>query len=143
MKSIVKRLYEEAPRDWDGDFLSLDDHFKDSAVREYILRQGIGTEIFPECCHGAEVLLTGALYSNPIKFFALYEVMVVNAEGDEQFKSEAIDDDEAQDLAVAFCDGDDIEVARIFGDAAYKYCEDALRDACYWQLPVIKMGYTA
>jgi len=143
MKSIVRRIYEEAPKGWDGDFLSLDDLAKDSAVRDYIFRQGIGTEVFPECCHGAEVLLTHALYDDPIKFFKYYEVFVLNAGDNEKFKSEAIDDSEAQKLMIAFCHGDELEVAHIFGDAAYKYCEDALSDACYWQLPIIKTEYAA
>lgn len=131
MKAIIRKIYEEAPKDWDGDFMSLDDVAKDSAVKSYIFAKGIGAEIFPECCSGAEVILTETLYSDPPKFFAIYNVLILNAGLEERFLSEALDEPEAQKIRTAYCTGNALELACIFGDAAYRYCEDELREACF------------
>ena len=131
MKDIIRKIYKEAPRDWDGDFLSLDDEIKDSSVRQYIFAKGLGSEVFPECCSGAEDILTSNLYTNHAKFYALYSVMVLHAGLDERFKSEAVDELEAAKLIAAYLADDALEVVSVFGDAAYQYCEDALREACF------------
>lgn len=130
MKRLVRKIYEEAPKGWDGEFMALDDHIKDKAVMEYIFAMGIGTEVFPECCSGAEIILTHSLYSDPIKFFAIYDTLVQQSKGEEAFLSEAVDEAEAQKLMIAYCHGDALECAKIFGDAAYKYCENSLREWC-------------
>lgn len=139
MKNLVKEIYDNAPKGWDWDFMSLDDVAKDAAVRHYVFKQGIACEIWPESCYGCEDFLTTSLYSDPVRFFLIFKTLV-NTHGDnEQYKSEAIDEDDAAKLKAAVEADDCFEVVKIIGDIAYTYCESDIREACFdWKRTILQ-----
>jgi len=145
MKQIVEQIYSMANSNWDGGFDSLDDHVKDSAVRLYLLTDGIDSleEIFPPCCSGAELLLLNALYDDQHRFRRVFSSLTVGHTPAESFSSEALNPDETKKLIEAYVARDTFEITKIFGDAIYDYCENSLIEGCEDYFDTIQAEWVA
>jgi hypothetical protein len=131
MKDLVEYIYNEAPAEWDGEFMALDDDIKDAAVLRYLTTNGNRhlEDIFPVCIDGAYDRMIKELYTSPKTFQLIYIALCKGHTVAECFESEACwagDATTAQDLLDSPCTA----FADYWKHMVYRYVEDNIRQGC-------------
>lgn len=117
--------------DWDGEFLSIEDDYKDEAVLGwFLLHPDHLDDIFPTCWNLMAIHFLVTLYSDSEEFQSLATDVMIGAERGDIFESDQFRGLESDEFEALLSNNDWDRIEQFWKHILYRYAEDELRRIC-------------